>query len=109
MICLHNTDKILFMLSIAAKAGKTSCGSFLAETAIKKNKAKLVIIADDASDNTKKQFNNMASYRKVPVLEYGTKSELGHFTGNEERSVVAVTDINLANGIKDIVDKTKNG
>ena len=47
------------MLSIAKKAGKVASGEFMTENAVKSGGAALVIVAEDASDNTKKKFKNM--------------------------------------------------
>ena len=44
------------MLGLAAKAGKIVSGEFATEQAIKADKACLVVIAKDASDNTTKKF-----------------------------------------------------
>ena len=49
------TDRIMQTLSLAAKAGKITAGSFGAEKSIKTEKAQLVVLAKDASDNTKKE------------------------------------------------------
>ncbi len=52
-------DNALLMLGMAAKAGKVASGEFMAENAVKSGEAALVIVAEDASDNTKKKFSNM--------------------------------------------------
>ena len=49
-------DPVLSMLGLAAKAGKIVSGEFATEQAIKADKACLVVIAKDASDNTTKKF-----------------------------------------------------
>ena len=56
------TDKALSMIGLATKAGKIASGEFAVESAVRKGKACLVIIASDASDNTKKSFNDMGAY-----------------------------------------------
>ena len=75
------TDKALSMIGLATKAGKIASGEFAVESAVRKGKACLVIIASDASDNTKKSFNDMGAYYHVPVYIYGTKESLGTHTG----------------------------
>ena len=59
------TDKALSMIGLATKAGKIASGEFAVESAVRKGKACLVIIASDASDNTKKSFNDMGAYYHV--------------------------------------------
>lgn len=85
-------DKVLSMISLATKAGKTTSGEFSVEKAVKDGKAKLVIVSEEASDNTKKKFTNMCDYYKVPIYIYGKKEELGHFMGKEFRASVAILD-----------------
>lgn len=88
------------MLSLATKAGKTVSGEFSTENAVKQGTASLVLIADDASANTKKKFTNMCTYYKVPLYIFSTKSELGHCMGKEKRASMAITDVGFANSIK---------
>ena len=45
-------SKAISMLGLATKAGKTVSGEFCTEKEIKCGRAKLVIVAADASDNT---------------------------------------------------------
>ena len=64
---MENKQKILNMIGLAQKAGKVASGEFSTEKAVKEHKAYMVIVADDSSDNTKKNFRNMCEYYKVPV------------------------------------------
>ena len=66
-------DRVLSMLGMAAKAGKVESGEFSTERAVKKGRGRLVIVAEDASDNTKKMFTNMCKYYEVPFVVLGTK------------------------------------
>lgn len=92
-------DKILSMISLATKAGKTVSGEFSVEKAVKENKTFLVVVSDEASDNTKKKFKNMCLFYKVPLYFYGSKQNLGHFMGKEFRASLAVTDKGLADSV----------
>ena len=57
-------DNVLRMVGIATKAGKVASGEFMTENAVKSGIASLVIVAEDASENTKKKFQNMKLLRK---------------------------------------------
>lgn len=102
-----NRDSILWLLSLARKAGKAEVGSFLSEKAIKGRRAELVIIAKDCSDNTKKKIKNCSEYYNVEFFEYSNMSELARVCGKENVSVVAVCDKNFANGIAKECKKTE--
>ncbi len=105
-------DRFLSMLGLAARAGKVASGEFSAEKAVKEGKAYLMIIAEDASDNTKKRFVNMCTYYEVPYLIAYDKDTLGYSIGRQMRTSAAVTDGNFANGLSgirtDIIRNTKD-
>ena len=100
-------DKILSYIGLASKAGRSVGGEFSVEKAIKEKKARLVIVATDASDNTKKNFNDSCTFYKVPIIIYGTKDDLGKATGNQFRASVAVLDDGFAEAILKIKDGRK--
>lgn len=72
------SSKALSLVSLATKAGKTASGEFCTEKEVKTGMAELVIVAEDASDNTKKKFKNMCNFYEVPIYFYGDKDTLGH-------------------------------
>ena len=87
------------MIGLAARAGKVVSGEFSTEKAVKSSKAHLVIVAEDASENTRKMFRNMCAYYDVPYQEYGTKDELGHWTGKEMRASICILDEGFARSV----------
>jgi ribosomal protein L7Ae-like RNA K-turn-binding protein len=87
------------MIGLAMKAGKVVSGEFATDKGVKAGKACLVIVSEDASDNTKKMFSNMCEFYKVPIFYFGTKEELGHSIGKAMRSSLAITDENFANSL----------
>lgn len=91
-----NSHKGLSLLGLAAKAGKVTSGEFGVESAVKAGKAFLVLAAQDASDNTRKKFEDMCRYYEVPFYTIGTKEELGSAIGKDYRASLAVTDENFA-------------
>ena len=97
-------NKILSMIGLSAKSGSLVSGEFAVERAIKSGGTYLVIIASDASDNTKKKFRDMCNYRNVPILEYGKKEELGKVLGKEFRASIAILNENFAKGIRDKIN-----
>lgn len=92
-------NKALSMISLATKAGKTVSGEFCTEKEVKTGRAALVIVAGDASENTKKKFRNMCDYYHVPIYFYEDKDTLGHAMGKEFRASLAVLDAGFAEGI----------
>ena len=97
-------NKVLSLIGLATKAGKTASGEFLTEREVKSGKAALVIVAGDASENTKKKFRNMCDYYKVPIYFYKDKDTLGHAMGKQFRASLAVLDEGFAKGIRKHLD-----
>ena len=63
-----NEDKIYSFLGLATRAGKIVSGDDSTLLELKRGNVKLVIVAEDASDNTKKLFKDKSSYRNVPYV-----------------------------------------
>lgn len=88
--------KVLSYLGLAARAGCAVSGEFSTEKAVKSGKAGLVIVAADASENTKKKFRNKCAWYKVGCIEMADRERLGHALGKEARASAAITDRSLA-------------
>lgn len=101
-------NKALSLISLATKAGKTVSGEFCTEKEVKTGMAALVIVAEDASENTKKKFQNMCEFYEVPIYFYGDKDTLGHAMGKEFRASLAVTDPGFAKGIAKHIEAEQN-
>lgn len=93
-------DRVLSALGLAQKAGQIASGEFAVEQAVKKRLAYLVIVAEDASDNTKKKAQNMTAYYKTPLYCYASKDDLGRCIGKEYRAMVAVLNQGFADSIQ---------
>lgn len=97
-------QKALSFLGLAKRAGKVVSGEFATEKAVKSLKAYLVLVAEDASRNTKKEFTDMCSFYETELRICGSKDELGHAIGCEYRASVAVTDEKMAQALLDKID-----
>ena len=93
---MKNNNKVLSLLGLATKAGKVASGEFSTEKSVKTGKGFLVLVADDASQNTRKKFQNMCDFYEVPIYFIANKEELGRFCGTEFRASLAVQDENFA-------------
>ena len=93
-------DRVLSMIGIAAKSGNVVSGEFSTEKAVKTGSAFLVIVSEEASENTKKHFTDMTSFYEVPIYFYGDKESLGRAIGKEFRASLAIVDENLAKAVE---------
>ena len=100
----NNMQKIHSLLGIAMRAGKLVSGEDGTMIDLKKGKLNLVIVAEDASNNTKKLFKDKSSFRHVNCIELSTKSDLGISIGKDSRAVIGIKDIGFANKIRQLID-----
>ena len=89
-------NRVLSLIGLATKAGKTVSGEFSTEKSVKTGKGLLVIVAEDASEN---KFRNMCSFYEVPIFFFSDKESLGRAMGKEYRACLAVQDENFAKAI----------
>lgn len=101
---MENRKKILNLLGLATKAGKISSGEFMTEKSVKDGRASLVIVSEDASENTRKMFLNMCTYYKVPIYVFGKKEELGHAMGKELRASLAIVDTGFSKALVKLME-----
>ena len=103
-----NQNKILSLIGLATKAGRTVSGEFSTEKEVKTGRAALVIVAGDASENTKKKFRDMCEFYEVPIYFYKDKDTLGHAMGKQFRASLAILDEGFAKGIRKHMDTEEN-
>lgn len=96
---MDSKQKIFGLIGLATKAGKTKSGEFSAEKSVKSGRAKLVIVALEASENTKKMFRNMCTHYQVALVFFGSKEELGQACGKQMRASIAIEDKGLADAV----------
>lgn len=93
------------MLGLAQRAGKAVSGEVAVEGALKRRKARLLIVAEDASGRTRERLAALAAQADVPCYLVGTREELGHALGKGHRTAVAVQSADFANGIAGILSR----
>ena len=78
-------NNVAFALGLAQKAGKVASGDFAVRSALKSGKAKLLVVAEDAAPNSKKDMYYLAEVAGVEVVELLTRDELGYAIGKAKR------------------------
>ena len=89
-------NKIFSMLGLCMKAGKLAYGSDMVEEKIKHKQVSMVIIAEDASDNTKEKFRRITNQNELRLYFFSTIEELSHKIGKNNKAVLGVMDKNFA-------------
>ncbi len=86
----------LNFLGLAYRARKCSTGEETIIQDIQKNKAKLILIANDISTVTKKKITDKCKTFHVPYMEVDDRATLAHAIGKSERVAIAILDEGFA-------------
>lgn len=97
--------KLNSLIGLCQKSGNLVSGGFLSLGSVRSRKSKLVILAKDASENTKKKFRDKCSFYKIAIYEYSNMEALGHIVGKEDRTVISIEDGGLAKAIKNRIEE----
>lgn len=95
--------KILGLIGITAKAGKIVSGADACIEEMKNRKVYLLIISEEASDKTKKNFKYYAEKYQIPIQIYGKIEELSKKIGKKNKAIIGIKDLNLAKEIEKII------
>jgi ribosomal protein L7Ae-like RNA K-turn-binding protein len=85
-------EKFLSLLGLAAAAGKISSGNTAVEEALKKNKAKMMLLSGDCAENTINEYKKSAEKANICYYILDT-ADLGRRIGKPERKVLTVNDM----------------
>jgi ribosomal protein L7Ae-like RNA K-turn-binding protein len=96
-------NQIEQMLGLAMRARKLITGEELVVKAIRQGQVKLVILASDASANTRKKITDKCGSYEVPWAAYGDRISLGAALGKEQRVVIGITDMGFAQKLKQLI------
>ena len=97
------------MLGLARRAGKIVFGTTLVRDSLRgKKKPFLVLIASDASENSRKRISDSCAFYNATLARLDlTGEELGKIIGKDSDVMcVALTDESMANAIKEKIDET---
>ena len=101
------SKKLCGLLGFSARARNLICGSDLVCDAVRTGRTSMVLVASDASANTKKRVFNCCIHYECECREVPIKaSELAHQLGNTGlTAAVALTDHHMIKGIRKVFEK----
>ncbi|MFT8871326.1 MAG: YlxQ family RNA-binding protein [Sporolactobacillus sp.] len=97
------------LLGLAQRAGKVVTGEETVIRAIRQRKARIVLLAEDASARTVKTLSNKCTFYDVPLHRVSDRMVLGKAIGQPARVVVAVMDSHFAGGLIERLKPTTRG
>ena len=98
-------ERLSGMIGLAARARCLISGTDLSCDSVRSGSARLVLVASDASANTKKRITNCCIYYECECSQIPlTTCDLGNSVGKKGAvGVVALTDANFTKGVKKIL------
>lgn len=93
---MNKYNQLISLLGLANRARKIVSGEDLVIRDIRNGNAKLVILSEDASDNTIKKTTDKCKTFQVPYVIFGNRTILGNAIGKESRVVIAITERGFA-------------
>ncbi len=93
-------DKLLNLIGLAKKAGKLEVGEEPVGAAARSQHARLILIASDAAENTRRRAKHFGDAGECICIEIpATKEALGKALGRTSCALLALTDIGFAEAI----------
>lgn len=90
------SDKVLNLVGLAHRAGKTVCGAQAAEQQIKKNGAALLFLASDSGPTNEERYVRFGARKHIDMIRTYSKEQLGLALGHSQTAVIVVTDKGFA-------------
>ena len=93
-------NRILSLLGLALRGNHLAVGEEPVEAVARARDARVLLLASDAADNTRRRVEHFADAGQCMWLRIPfTTEELGRAVGRSSAAIVAVTDIGLANAV----------
>jgi ribosomal protein L7Ae-like RNA K-turn-binding protein len=99
----------LNLLGLALRAGKCTLGEESIVRDIQRQKAKLVLIANDTGKQTKKKLTDKCSFYEIPCYEVDDRETLSQAIGKAGRVAIAVLDQGFAKKLQSLLDESIRG
>lgn len=99
----YQNKRILGMLGISAKAGKIVCGTDATVEDIERHKVSLVIVAENASEKTKKNMKYICDKNGVTILEFGNIDEISKTIGKNNKAIIGIKSKSLSKEVEKLI------
>lgn len=96
-------NNYLNIVGLAYRARKCSTGEELIIKDIQTRKAKLLLIANDISEQTKKKLTDKCKSYEIPYVEVDDRVTLASAIGKQERVAIAILEQGFANKIQTLL------
>jgi ribosomal protein L7Ae-like RNA K-turn-binding protein len=97
---MNEGENLLLFIGLANRAGKVRAGSEQVKECAERERARLLLLAKDAADGTKRIFFKMAGDRDIKIYELFSKESLGKILGKRDVSILAICDRGFAKAME---------
>lgn len=95
------------LIGAALRTRRAALGADVTKSAIHDGSASLVVFAKDAAGR-RQELSSMAAERGIPVIEHGTKQELGRLSGRPELGVMAIQEERIASELVAVASRAQD-
>lgn len=92
------SNEVLNFIGLAARSRKITTGEGVLKS-VRNQTSRLVIISEDASENTRKQLVDKCTYYQIRYIIIGDSDEISKAIGKQNRKAISILDKNFANKI----------
>ena len=103
-----NRSKLESYMGFAAKSRNMVTGYNTCLLMMKKRQIKLLVIASDLSDNTKKKMLEQCAAGRVKYRIFADAESLSKMTGKKGKGLFGITDMHFAEIIKTEIDRIQS-
>lgn len=100
---MSNKEKALNILGLAKRSKNILIGTDTVINNLQNKKAKIVVLAKDASLNTQEQIRNKCHYYQISLDESFLSQEISQAIGKENIKIVALCDQGLKESFEKLV------
>jgi ribosomal protein L7Ae-like RNA K-turn-binding protein len=100
-------QRVLSLLGLAHKSGKTVCGDFTAERYLQRKTVPVLFLASDCGADNDKKYRTLAQRKDIPVIDRYTKEQLGEAVGKMRHVIILITDRGFAKSIYKVLCSMK--
>ncbi|MFC4404538.1 L7Ae/L30e/S12e/Gadd45 family ribosomal protein [Gracilibacillus xinjiangensis] len=106
---MNESKNYLNILGLATRAGKCTFGEEQIIKEIQANRSRIVLIANDIGDQTKKKLTDKCKYYHVPYFFIDDRETLSQAIGKIGRVAVSVNEQGFAKKLNELLSNINRG